>query len=163
MPGYVTVARMKLLSTIPDAFVDEVEAASPGYTLAQLDYFSKWIDAQLAKRYAVPFLPPVPEVVEMWVVRVVTPRVWSKRGVNATDEQWQAVAKDDADARTEIELAANGNLGLYDLPLRADLPDQSGIARGGPLVYAEASPYVWTTRQAERGIHEDEQGTGGPP
>lgn len=160
MPAYVTVARMKLLSTIPDAFVDEVETVSPGFTLAQLEYFSAWLDVQLAKRYAVPFVAPFPAVVEMWVVRVVTPRIWSKRGVNATDEQWQAVAKDDTDARAEIALAANGEVGLYDLPLRQDKLDESGIAKGGPLAYSEQSPYVGFSLQAEHAVQEDGAGRG---
>lgn len=159
MTAYITIGRFKLLSTIPSGFVDEVEAVESGFTLAQLEYFSAWIDTQLAKRYEAPFASPVPYVVEGWLARIVTPRVWTKRGVNATDEQWQDIRKDDLDARAEIAQAANSETGLFDLPLRQNTTI-SGIAKGYPRVYSEQSPYVWTDIQRARATQEDESGSG---
>jgi hypothetical protein len=159
MPAYLSIARFKLLSTIPSAFVDEIEIVSVGFTDAQLEYWSAWIDAQLAKRYATPFDLPYPTALEGWLARIVTPRIWSKRGVNPEDQQWKEVKQDDLDARAEIKEAANSETGLYDLPLRSDTTD-SGISRGFPKAYSEQSPYVWTTQQADRGMQEDESGGG---
>lgn len=159
MSAYLTVARFKLLSTIPSEFVDEVETREPGFTDAQLEYWSAWIDSQLRKRYFAPFDAPVPTAVEGWLARIVTVRVWSKRGVDPTDEQWSEIKKDDADARTEIKEAANAETGLFDLPLRSNTTD-NGIRKGFPRGYSEQSPYAWTTAQAQRGMQEDDSGTG---
>lgn len=159
MASYLTVERFKLLTTIPDSFVTEIEAISPGFTLAQLEYFSDWLNAQLTKRYAVPFVDPAPSIVEMWVTRIVTPRVWSKRGVNPTDEQFQEVKKDDTDARAEIDRAANAETGLFELPLRSNTTI-SGVTKGFTRGYSEQSPYVHTTIQADRARQEDDSGFG---
>ncbi len=51
--------------------------------------------------------------------------------------------------------AADSAEGLFELPLRADL-ETSGVSKGGPLGYTEASPYRWTDRQADDGRNEDE-------
>lgn len=160
MAAYLTLARFKLLSTIPAEFVDAIELVSPGFTDAQLDVWSRWIDAQLVKRYAVPFIPPIPLAVESWLARIVTPRVWTKRGVDPEDLQWQEVKEDDTAARAEIAEAANSETGLYELPLRQDLASSSGVVHGFPRGYSEQSPYVWLTQQAEVGIHEDGSGRG---
>lgn len=159
MTAYLTKAQFKLLSTIPAAFVDAVETVETGFTDAQLESWSRWIDAQLAKRYDVPFETPVPSAVANWLARIVTPRIWSKRGVDPEDAQWQEVKKDDEAARAEIKEAANCETGLYDLPLRADTTT-SGISKQFPRGYSEQSPYVWMTQQAQRGVQEDESGNG---
>ncbi len=159
MAAYLAVARFKLLSTIPSTFVDAVETAEPGFVAAQLEYWSRWIDAQLGKRYATPFAEPYNGAVEGWLARIVTPRVWTKRGVDPSDEQWQEIKKDDEDARAEIKDAANSENGLFELPLRANTLD-SGIALGFPRAYSEQSPYAFTTQQALRGYQEDNNGRG---
>lgn len=160
MAAYLTLARFKLLSTIPPAFVESVESVQSGYTDAQLEVWSRWIDSQLIKRYAVPFLDPVPTAVESWLARIVTVRVWTRRGVDPSDEQWAEVKGDDEAARKEIAEAANSETGLYELPLRQDPLLGSGVVHAFPKVYSEQSPYVWTTLQANRGIHEDGSGNG---
>lgn len=154
MSQYLTVKEFKLLSTIPAQFVDTVEAREPGFVDAQLVYWSDWIDTQLRKRYDAPFKLPYPSVVCGWLARIVTMRVWSKRGVDPSDKQWDESKADDLDARKEIAAAADGKDGLYDLPLKPGLA-ASGIQFGYPLSYSEASPYVGTTVQAERGHNED--------
>jgi hypothetical protein len=159
MAAYLTVTRFKLLTTIPAAFIDAVELVESGYTDAQLEYWSRWIDAQLAKRYDVPFASPISNAVEGWLARIVTPRVWTKRGVDPEDAQWREVVADRDAAFAEIKEAANSETGLYDLPLRANTTD-SGISRGFPRGYSEQSPYVWTTQQALRGTQEDSSGGG---
>lgn len=160
MTAYITIDRFKLLSTIPGGFVDAVELVTPGFTAAQLEYWSRWIDAQLAKRYRTPFSAPIPIAIEGWLTRIVTPRIWSKRGVDPTDEQWLEVKADDEAARTEVKEASDGQLGLYDLPLNDGADSASGIARGMPLVYSEASPYVGFDQQYRRGHSEDGSGSG---
>lgn len=159
MPAYITVARFKVLSTIPTEFVETVELTAPGFTLAQLEVWSDWLDSQLVKRYATPFAAPIPPTVELWLTRIVTPRVWSKRGVDPNDEQWRDIRQEDTDARAEVDRAANSESGLFELPLRADKP-QSGVAHAFPRGYSEQSPYVWTNQQAQRGSQEDDSGHG---
>lgn len=160
MAAYITVARFKTLSTLPNEFVDTVELQAPGFTLAQLEVWSDWLDSQLRKRYAVPFASPLPPIIELWLVRIVTPRVWSKRGVDPNDEQWRDIRQEDTDARAEVERAANSETGLFELPLRADKPETSGVAHAFPRGYSEQSPYVWTNTQGERAAQEDDSGHG---
>ena len=154
MAQYLTVAEFKLLSTIPSGFVDAVELESSGYTDAQLAYWSDWIDSQLRKRYDAPFSTPYPNAVRGWLARVVTPRVWTKRGVDPQDEQWKEVKQDDLDARKEIAQAADSDTGLFDLPVRQDTR-ATGISQGSPRSYSEQSPYVFADQQRDVGLDED--------
>jgi hypothetical protein len=162
MAAYLTVTTFKLHSEMPSAYVVELETAEPGFLDAQLARTSRDVDGRLAKRYAVPFVSPVPDVVLGWVARIVTARAWRKRGVDAQDEQFVQVQRDADAAWAEVREAADSNEGLFDLPLRADT-SASGIVRGGPFGYSEQSPYVHTDRQVDVGRQEDQNrgGTGG--
>ena len=164
MAIYLDFAGFKSLTVIPSKFVDEVEAVSPGWVDTQLDYWSRWIDSRLRKRYASPFAafgdaPPTPLAVQGWLVRIVTIRVWIKRGIDPNDLQYDTVNQDSIDAKTEIAEAADSNVGLFDLPLRVD-QDGSAINRANPKSHTEASPYVWTDEQADTARLEDEVGRG---
>jgi hypothetical protein len=160
MASYLTLAQFKDRTNMPAEFVDALEAARPGWVLAQLEMASRWVDTRLFKRYVVPFADPVPETVLAWVTRLVTIECWYKRGVDPDDRALERVEKDADTAKEEVKEAANAVDGLFDLPLRADLPAQSGISRGAPRVYSEASPYVWTTVQRAAGRDEDSNGGG---
>jgi hypothetical protein len=161
MTAYLTLARYKLLATIPASFIDEVETVAAGFTDAHLEILSRWLDSKLAKRYAAPFAADsIPSAIEAWLARLVTPQVMLKRGVNATDEQWQHIVKQEESARAEVQEAADSENGLYDLPLRQDTPSTSGIAKGFTKAYSEQSPYVQQTLQAQRGLNEDNSGSG---
>lgn len=106
------------------------------------------INARLSKRYAAPFADPVPEIVLGWLVALVTPKLYQRRGWDPSDAQAAEIIKDAETARDEILEAANSETGLFDLPLRDD-GSKSAIGRGGPFSYAEPSPYEWTDHQAE--------------
>lgn len=153
--AYLTLDRFKVLALIPAGWIDEVEAMGPGFTAAQLDVGSDFIDAQLRKRYAAPFAAPVPGIVEQWLARLVTPDVMVKRGVNATDEQFSYMVTRASEAKAEIQQAADSDKGLYDLPLRDDLT-ASGISAGSPRAYSEQSPYVYQDAQSQIGRGEDQ-------
>jgi len=162
MPAYLTVAEFKTRTVMPGAYVDELESAAPGFLAAMLADQSSWIDDRLRKRYAVPFAAPYPTTVQRWLVRLGTVEAYLRRGWGAQDEQAQMIQAQAGDARDEVREAANSETGLFDLPLRADTTD-SGIARSGPLVYSEQSPYVYNDRQVDVGRQEDQNrgGTGG--
>lgn len=158
--SYLTVAEFKQLSLLPGEFVDSIEDAEPGWTLAQLTQVSRLeVDGRLRKRYDVPFATPVPEAVRAWVARIVDVRVMVRRGVDPQDAQFDLIREDAAEAKEQLKEAANGQEGLFDLPVRAD-NNNSGIVHGAPRSYSEASPYVWMTRQAQRGRDEDATGEG---
>jgi len=157
---YLTLTGFKGLTTIPAVFVDEVEKVAPGWIDAQIDYWSRWIDSRLRKRYASPFAaydatPPTPLAVQGWIARIVTVRVWLKRGVDPNDLQFDVINVDATSALEEIAEAANSDTGLYDLPLRVD-EDGTALSRGTPRSYSEASPYVWTDRQSATARNEDD-------
>jgi hypothetical protein len=91
----------------------------------------------------------VPEIVLSWLVRISTLDAYLRRGFDPSSRQDAEIVKAAEAARAEVKEAADAQDGLWDLPLRQDAPGTSGITAGGPLGYAEASPYDWTDRQIE--------------
>ena len=160
MSQYLTIESFTALAICPAEYIEFIETQQAGWVDGQLAFWSGYIDTRLAKRYATPFAsdsPPI--VVQGWLARLVTPKIYLKRGVDNTDAQIVAVQDDAKEAVSEIAEAANSKDGLYELPLRQDAPGGQGITRGAPLVYTETSPYVWMTNQAEIGRSEDRNGS----
>ena len=165
---YLTLDEFRLLTQLPAEVVDAIEMITPGWTLAQLENRSAHIDARLAKRYAVPFATPYPDAVRDWLARLVTVRCFIRRGVDPTDRQYDAIAKDAELVEDELKEAADdigdaggtlGVRGMFDLPLRQNTTS-SGIVKGAPLSYSEQSPYVWMDGQENVGRQEDQNGSG---
>jgi hypothetical protein len=146
--AYLDLAGFKLKTAMPDEDVDAVEASKTGYVESLLAEWQSRMDSVLRKRYAVPFVTPVPEVVKGWLARLVTPFVYRRRGVNPSDSQIEDIKEDAKAAWDEIMQAANSETGLYDLPL-AENQQSSAVVYGGPLGYAEVSPWRWTEIQRE--------------
>lgn len=154
MAGYLTIAEFKMRTIMPSQQIDRLESLHPGWLDAQLEASSRYVDMYLAKRYAVPFSAPYPEAVRSWVARMVTARAYLHHGIPASDAQQALVASDADKAETEVKEAADGNLGLIDLP-KSDLAQGSGVTLGGPRVYSESSPYVAGDVQRSTGRYED--------
>jgi len=152
--AYMDLAEFRSATLMPGSFVDELEAAEPGFIDKRLYLQSAKIDARLAKRYDAPFKQPYPAAVLEWLVSLVTYEAWLKRGIAATDEQAEQYKTDRDLARGDLESAANSEVGLFDLPLRSDT-DATGVARGFPQSVSEQSPYAWMSKQAEIGREED--------
>lgn len=152
--SYLDKDAFAALSTIPAEFLDAIEDVAPGWIDAQLVSWSRQIDARLAKRYAVPFAEPAPDIVTAWLARIVTLQCYMKRGVDPSDIDMDFLRADYQRALDEIKEAADAQFGLFDLPLRADTT-KSGISKGGPFAYTEASPYAWTDEQGRVGRGED--------
>jgi hypothetical protein len=155
MSQYLTPSTFRDLSLLPPSYVDTIELMHPGWLGRQLSRWSSWIDARLAKRYAVPFdVDSPPFIVEEWLNRIVTHRCYLKRGVDPTDSQVDDIKQDAEKAMAEIAEAAEKKDGLFELPRRQDLPDSEGISRGAPLGYSEQSPY--TSSELQRDAANDE-------
>jgi hypothetical protein len=159
---YISLERFKVLSVMPTEDIDAIEQKTAGWCEEQSNLISREIDARLCKRYAVPFDAPVSTVVEGWVSKILTPRAYWKRGTNPGDEQTRIINDAAQAAWLEVKEAADAKEGLFDLP-RIEGSKESGVVRGGPLVYSETSPFVWRTRQGERGHQEDNSGNGHGP
>jgi len=159
---YLDVAGFKGLTFMPDTHVDEVETDYPGWLLGQLTNRSRWIDSQLRKRYAAPFVAPYPETVTGWLSDIVTLRAMLKRGVLPTDAQFQEIKERHDKAEAQVHEAADSVTGLFDLPLAVGggALTGTGVSRGGPLVYSEASPYVFRDVQVCDASREDSNGRG---
>lgn len=133
---------------MPQRDVDRLEVDEPGFLQSQLDDWSAEIDDRLRKRYAVPFASPTPRTVLRWLTKLVTREAYDKRGRNPSSEQDQSAIDGAAEqAERELREAADAKDGLFELPLRADQPDVSGVTVGEPLGRADADPYAWMDRQ----------------
>ena len=135
-------------SVMPPADVSLVESARPGYILARLTYWTARIMARLRKRYPAGFQQPFPETLQGWVIAIVTPEAYEARGWNPSDAQSQDIIKAAADAWAEVKEAADGDAGLFDLPVSAT-NDITAITDPAPLAYTETDPYTWQQRQRE--------------
>lgn len=112
------------------------------------------INSRLRKRYAIPFVDPVPEIVNGWLVSMVTPWLYKRRGIDPSDSQFASVIQDAADALAELNEAANSAEGLFELPLN-QTSTQGGVTQASPMAYSETSPYVWTDIQSSNATIED--------
>jgi hypothetical protein len=133
-------------SIMPERDVDDLWRRRRGLLEALLQGALADITARLRKRYATPF-DPRPDVVVNWQIKIVTPEAYRARGYNPQDPTMEQAEKDRDRSYEQIKEAADSVDGLYDLPLKEDV-DVSGITKGGPLGYSEASPYAWTDAQA---------------
>jgi hypothetical protein len=154
-PPALDLAGFTALTIMPSSDVATLESLEPGFLVARIAYWQGYIEVRLTKRYVVPFAAPVPPVVQGWLSDIVTVDAYNKRGRNAADPAIEDLKAERTRALAEIKEAADSKEGLFDLPLRADLPT-SAITRGGPLGYAEQSPYTAMTLQGIDGRAEDE-------
>jgi hypothetical protein len=149
MTAYLNLLEFKARTLMPSTDVDDLEAIAAGWVLAQLEQCSRWIDSRLRKRYDAPFdVATCPEIVKSWLTRLVTLRAYLRRGVDATDAQFDLIRADAESAAEEIKEAANAVDGLFDLPLK-DSDKATGITLGAPFGYAEADFYTWVDVQRE--------------
>lgn len=146
------------MARLPSEIVDVIETSSPGFTELQLELESAYIDSLLSKRYLVPFVLSAPLVVMRWLVDLVSLQVWLKRGFDGTQVDAQIYIDAATHAREDLRQAADAKDGLFELPLRADVPS----AGGKPTIhsYSETSPFLGQRIQRVRGRAEDYQGTG---
>lgn len=144
--AYVDIDYVKLVGSMPAADIDAVEALFPGTFEGVANAVSRVFDGKLAKRYAAPFVDPVPEAIRWHVAKVVTYELWVKRGFNP---QGSVAEQERNESLAWLKEAADGKDGLIELPRREDEPGSSGVTKGGPLGYSEPSPYDWVDAQAE--------------
>lgn len=155
-PAWLTLAQFKARSVMPAEDVDRLETQYAGFVAQQLASYQAWIEGRLRKRYAIPFdAASPPETARAWLTALVTVAAYQRRGWNPASAENELIIQAAATAREEIKEAADSDVGLFDLPRREDAAEGSGVERGGPFGYSEASPYVWTTGQAEAGRSED--------
>mgnify|MGYP006346647153 CR=1 FL=1 len=154
-PAWLTLSEFKLRSVMPPEDVDRLDDQYPGFLAQTIASEQARIESRLRKRYAIPFALPFPETAIGWLVAAVTLAAYQRRGWNPSSEENQLIVKADETARAELKEAADSNEGLYDLPLRENAVEGSGIAKGGPYGYSEASPYVWTDCQRTTAWDED--------
>ena len=158
--AYLSLMEFKARSIMPPSDVDALEAEAPGFVDEQVAAASADVDSALSKRYATPIQCAVPRLIQLWVTRLVTLECYLRRGFNPSAEQDALVAAAAERTRAELQQAADGNNALRELPLRADAADTSGVVKGGPYAYSEASPYVAFDVQRDAARDEDSRGYG---
>lgn len=154
--AYLTLAQFTDLSVMPRERIREIEADNPGWLDRQLDFWSRYIDGRLRKRYAAPFSETdIPQAVKLWLSLIVTQKCYIKQGVDATDLQYIDVRGDMERAVNEITEAADSDVNHWDLPLNGTATSAKNITQ--TYSSAQASPYRWTDLQREQGSYEDSQ------
>lgn len=153
--AYVDIDFVKLVGSMPPSDVDAVEALYPGTFAAIAESVSRMFDGRLFKRYAAPFTAPYPEALRWNVAHVVVAALWQKRGYNPGSAQDEIVQTNKTEALAWLKEAADSKDGLVELPLRENTTAE-GVSKGGPLFFAEQSPYAWMRKQSDAGRAEDE-------
>lgn len=149
MAAYLNLAEFKARTLMPASDVDDLESIAAGWVLLQLEQCSRWIDSRLRKRYDAPFdIGTCPEIVKSWLTRLVTLRAYLRRGVDATDAQFDLIRGDAESAAAEIKEAADAVDGLFDLPLK-DSEKTTGVTQGAPFGYSEPDHYTWLDVQRD--------------
>lgn len=147
--AYLLIEEFQARSLMPAEDVEALEATYAGFVSKRLLINSSWINGRLAKRYVTPFVDPLPEIVLGWLTEITTLDCYLRRGFNPSAEQDGLTREASDRCRAEVVEAANAKDGLFDLPLRADAADTSGITRAEPLGDAQPDAYEWIDRQAE--------------
>ena len=147
MAYITTVLGYQDRSVLPAQYVTDLELIYPGWIVRNLADLSAWIDARLVKRYPIPFQAPFPPIVVRWLVQMQDLDSLLKMGVQTTDQQYVKVEEKATRATDEIKEAANAKDSLFGLPA---IVDDNTPNKGGPLGYAEVSPYDWFRNQRDR-------------
>lgn len=149
--AWLSVPRFRVITILPPEEVDNLNARRPGFLAASIDDWQSHMMGQLSKRYAVEDIDDndVPKILERWLNALVTREAYGAKGYTPSSEMDEKTIDGRAErAEEQIQLAANSETGLYDLPLRASQPGKSGVTKSGPRYYTEVSPYDWLDRQA---------------
>jgi len=152
------VTSLRHNTVVPGDLIDSLENLSghTGWVSRVLERKSRYIDARLRKVCPVPFSEPnVPAVVRDWLARLCAPEIYARRGWDPTDAQSKQIVADRDTALAELAEAANGELTKYDLPA-VDTADATIQTKGVPRYSADASPFVFKTRQRTTGRRQDE-------
>lgn len=151
--SYLNPAEFRDRTIMPDDEVDSLNERKPSFVEASIDDWTSFINTKLAKRYDVPFDKvsdaEVPRVIKRWMTSLVTRDAYMGRGFSPSSEQDAEIQKAAERAEEQIQEAADSEKALFDLPERQSKPEASGVRRGGPQFYAEASPYRWRDRQID--------------
>lgn len=152
---YMTTTAFMLASMIPEQQVVVLINNRTGWLENRIDWWSRKIEARLAKRYKVPFDPsptgPAPAIVLMWLTDLVQRDAYIALGTQSFSEADQKLIESSAtQAEADLLEAANEETGLFDIPLRDDQPG-SAIIEEAPLMSTDTSPYSWIDRQGPDG------------
>lgn len=143
---YLSLAEQKKRSSYSAAEWDQFVLATDaelGEAIGTAAKFNAWledaesdIDDTLRRRYAVPFVDPVPRAVKKWAARLLDEQFeLYRRTPGSTEAQDEGVLGKAGLARTEMQSAANPDQPAHpELPLAADKPGTSGVVLGGPHV-----------------------------
>lgn len=143
--SYLDVPGIRARTLMPNV---EFDLLDPAFVTSRLAIGTSEINGLLRKRYQTPFDVNTPEVVLGWLTDIVTPELYRRRGWDPEEDDSKDIIASGERARAQMQLAADSQAGLWELPLRND-ETSSGVSKGTPLWSSDASPYSWIDAQAE--------------
>lgn len=123
--------------------------AGERFCMAQIEIFESKLRDQLRNRYAVDDPKFGNVTVRAWIAAQVAQAVCVKRGIDPTDVVYSEIKSAADAARSEIDSAADSDVGKYELPTLDQRP-VSVVFRAR----SDADPGAWKRRQAKRAAAE---------
>jgi phage gp36-like protein len=153
MAGYFDVSYLGMMGSIPASVLAEFEAANPGRVAAMIVAISRLMDSYLFKRYATPFVAPVPEAVKFHGTQILSHQLRVIIGFDPGSAQDEQIVDARKAAFAWLEQAANSRDGLVELPLREPDPgkaDAAGVSRHKARAFSYRSAIDWHREQKGR-------------
>ena len=153
MAGYIDVAYLKSMGSLPSTFIDELlptDPSDPNVVETTIEGVSRYMDSFLLKRYATPFQEPVPISVKFHCAQIVSHQLRIKVGFDPNSQQDEQIIRLRDEAFDWLKMAASASEGLVELPLREPDPgekDATGVAHQKTQTFSYHNTINWHRAQ----------------
>lgn len=153
MAGYFDYDYLSTMGSVPGPILAEFDESNPGRLVKMIEAISRLMDSYLFKRYATPFVDPVPEVVKFHGTQILSHQLRVAIGFDPGSQQDEQIIAARTAAFAWLEQAANARDGLVELPKREPDPgklDASGVTRRKARGFSHTSAMGWHRARRER-------------
>ena len=144
--AYFDLEYLRNMGSVPGAELDAFETANTGRLELLIEAVCRLMDSYLFKRYATPFVDPVPEVVKFRVTQILSHQLRVIIGFDPGSQQDEQIINARTEAFEWLKDAVNSKDGLVELPLREPADgktDTAGVARRKARAFSYDRPIDW--------------------